>query len=81
MMRRAQVQDQEKRLEREKRDKYKGSARVNLEHLDFPGDEPGAIDVINVTQLVFERQGCFHGTRHHRPPAYPTGPSVFGGLS
>ncbi len=69
-MRRSQVQDQEKRLEREKRDKYLGSARVDLERLDFSCDGLGAVDVANVKWLVsvFERQGCFpDGSRYHIP--------------
>lgn len=70
-MPRIRVQDQEKRLEREKRDKCKGSARVNLECLDFPSDGVGAIDEANVRRLVsvFKREGCFPGDSRYHVPA------------
>lgn len=70
MMQRTQVQDQEESLEREKRIKYKASARIRLEHYDFSKNEPGVLDKSVVKNLVsiFEGEGCFHqDSRHHVP--------------
>ena len=53
------MQDQEESLEREKRIKYKGSARIKLEHFDFLKGEPGVLDRSVVKNLVsiFEGEG------------------------
>lgn len=70
MMQRTQVQDQEENLEREKRIKYKGSARIRLEHFDFSKDEPGVLNESVVKNLVsvFKGEGCFHqDSRYHVP--------------
>ena len=70
MMQRTQVQDQEETLEREKRIKYKGTARIRLEHFDFSKDEPGMLNKSVVKKLVsiFEAEGCFHrDSRYHVP--------------
>jgi len=69
-MQRTRVQDQEESLEREKQTKYKGSARIRLEHLDFSKGEPDVPDRSNVKNLVsiFEGEGCFQqDSRHHVP--------------
>ena len=69
-MKRTRVQDQEESLEREKQTKYKGSAQVKLEHLDFSKGEPAVPDRSSVRNLVsiFEGEGCFHqDSRHHVP--------------
>jgi hypothetical protein len=67
-MQRTRVQAQEESLEREKQTKYKGSARIRLEHLDFSKSEPDVPDRSNVKNLVsiFEGGGCFQqDSRHH----------------
>ena len=69
-MQRTYVQDQEENLERERRIKYKGSARIRLEHFDFSKDEPGVLDKSVVKNLVsiFEGKGCLHqDSRYHVP--------------
>ncbi len=69
-MQRTRVQDQEESLEREKHIKYRGSARIRLEHLDFSTGEPEVLDKSNVKKLVsiFEGEGCFQqDSRHHVP--------------
>lgn len=69
-MRRMQVQGQEKRLEREKVGKHQGSARVSLQHLEFPSDGLEVVDKSNVewSVSVFQRQGCFpDDSRYHVP--------------
>ena len=68
MMQRTRVQAQEESLEREKQTKYKGSARIRLEHFDFSKTEPDVPDRSNVKNLVsiFEGGGCFQqDSRHH----------------
>ncbi len=68
MMQRTRVQAQEESLEREKQTKYKGSARIRLEHFDFSKSEPDVPDRSNVKNLVsiFEGGGCFQqDSRHH----------------
>ena len=70
MMQRTPVQDQAETLEREKRIKYKGSARIRLEHFAFSKDEPGMLNKSVVKNLVsiFEAEGCFHrDSRYHVP--------------
>ncbi len=67
-MQRTQVQDQEESLQREKRIKYKGSARIRLEHIDFSKDEPEVLDKFIVKNLIsiFEEKDCFQqDSRHH----------------
>ena len=70
-MQRTQVQDQEETLEREKRIKYKGSARIRLEHFDFSKDEPGVLNesVVKNLMSVFEGEGCFHQDSRYQMPA------------
>lgn len=72
-MQRTQVQDREKSLEREKLTKYKGSARIRLEHLDFSNGESDVLDKSNVKNLVsiFEGEDCFQqDTRLHIVPSH-----------
>lgn len=69
-MRRTQVQDQEEYLEREKRIRYKHSARIRLEHFGFSKEEPGVLDKFIVKNLmsIFEGKDCFHqDSRYHVP--------------
>lgn len=62
-MQRTRVQDQEESLEREKQTKYKGSARIRLEHLDFSKGEPNVPDRSNVKNLV----SIFDNAQTERP--------------
>ena len=67
-MQRTRVKAQEERLEREKQTKYKGSARIRLEHFDFSKSESDVPDRSNVKNLVsiFEGGGCFQqDSRYH----------------
>jgi hypothetical protein len=67
-MQRTRVQDQEESLKREKQTKYRGLARIRLEHLDFSKGELDVLDRFNVKNLVsiFEEGGCFQQeSRHH----------------
>lgn len=58
-MQRTQVQDQKERFEREKRIKYKGSARIMLKHFDFSEDEPGMLHKSVVKNLVSIFEGKY----------------------
>lgn len=51
VMQRTRVQDQGS-LERENQSKYRGSARIGLEHLDFSKSEPDVPDRSNVKGKV-----------------------------
>ena len=67
-MQRTQVQDQEESLQREKRIKYKGSARIRLEHINFSKDELEVLDkfIVKNLILIFEEKDCFQqDSRHH----------------
>lgn len=70
-MRRIRKQDQEQRFEHEKCNKFKGSARIKLEHLNFSCNESRELDVSNVKRLVFifEDEGCFHENNRNHIPA------------
>jgi len=70
MMQCTRVQDQEESLKREKHIKYRGSARIRLEHLNFSTGELEVLDKFNVKNLmsIFEEEGCFQqDSRHHVP--------------
>lgn len=68
MMQCTRVQDQEESLKREKHIKYRGSARIRLEHLNFSTSELEVLDKFNVKNLmsIFEGKDCFQqDSRHH----------------
>ena len=70
MRRRTRVQDEEEELEEEKSQRYRGSARVDIDSLDFPDAIEMVVDEDNVNKLIslFDGEGCFDGnTRHHIP--------------
>lgn len=58
----SRVFEQDQRLAEERRSKYIGVARVRLEILHFPGDEPRVLDRKNVERL----KGCFRSEKCRR---------------
>ena len=68
VMQRTRVQAQKESLKREKQTKYKDSARIRLEHLNFSKSELDVPDRFNVKNLIsiFEEEDCFQqDSRHH----------------
>ena len=71
MLTRTQVQDYNESLERERRLKCKGSARIRLENLDFSQAGDAVLDASNVKRLVaiFQGEGCFQQESQYHLPA------------
>ncbi|KAH7330033.1 hypothetical protein BKA65DRAFT_404486, partial [Rhexocercosporidium sp. MPI-PUGE-AT-0058] len=61
--------DREERLATEGREKYQGTARIRLEVLHFPQNEPRELDQKNVERLkgYFEKGQCHRVGRNHIP--------------
>ena len=65
-MQQRRVERQEAELEVERRAKFKGTARIRLEHLDFPRYE--ASENVERLKLCIEYQGCYRlESRYHVP--------------
>lgn len=69
-MRQTRSQEEEVRLEAEKRVKYQGTARIRLEWLHFRWNEPRELDVKNVERLKSNfRKDCRRLDIHNHIPA------------
>ena len=67
---RAQLQEEDSKLEAEKQVKYKGTARIGLKWLHFQRNQPGALEAKNVERLksIF-RKDCRRFDAHNHIPA------------
>ena len=56
----SRISDQDQRLAAERRSKYRGTAKIRLEFLHFPGNEPRDLNRKNVERLkgCFRTEGC-----------------------
>src|SRR4051794_10725259 len=69
-MRRARLQDQERRLAAERSLKYRGTASIKIEALHFPQDKARELNEKNVARLkrCFREEGCRRlDLRNHIP--------------